>query len=153
MEVLIMSGLPGSGKSYYANQIQQRDPQSTRIISADNWLLDPLKPTQEDLKAAHKSCCRAFVWEITNEHLDKVIVDNTNLQAWEIAPYYLMAEAFNHKVSICRILCDPEVAFKCQTHNVPFDKYCQMVVNFKRRDVMPWWTVYEVDNSITMPGN
>lgn len=74
-----------------------------------------------------------------------IIVDNTNLHAWEISPYFLAAQAHEAQVSILRVVPKSfEDAYKRNVHNVPFTTFCRMVDSFLKRDVLPWWEVSEV---------
>jgi hypothetical protein len=136
VKIIILSGFPGSGKSYFC---EQQDPIGLATVSADHYL----DPKTLDFGQAHRLCCKDYITLIQRDDLTKIIVDNTNLNAWEIAPYYLAGEAHGHHVEVRRIHCDPALAFKRQQHNVPFDAFCIMVANFKKRDVLPWWNVYE----------
>lgn len=87
--LVILSGLPGSGKSTIASQL---DPTGAKICSADNYHIgrdgvyrfDPAK-----IGAAHKSAqekARAMIER--GEPL--VIIDNTNTTFKEIEPYVQM---------------------------------------------------------------
>lgn len=144
--VLILSGVPGSGKSTHASYLARRSlPSGSRaIVSADSFL--PKKPKPEDFSKAHALCYREYLRELATRRKPHawIIVDNTNLSAWEIAPYYLAAAAMEFQVKVRRVMCDPEAAWKRQTHGVPFATFCQMVASFRRRDLMPWWESEEV---------
>lgn len=101
-QVLILSGVPGSGKSTWA-----KTANSPRLL----------------------------------------IVDNTNLSAWEISPYYLAAQAYGFPVRVNRFLVPEgeEVAtFNRQVHNVHFQAWGRMLSQFEKRDVLPWWEVQDL---------
>lgn len=102
--VVIMSGIPGSGKSYHAMR----------------------RPT------------------------DALVVDNTNLNAWEISPYVLAAEARGLPVAIIRVACAPTLAFERQRHGVSAEAHARMAQAFAKRDVLPWWNVIEVGTAHEM---
>ena len=96
---------------------------------------------------AHQECFRKFINEIILDKADEsdIVVDNTNLHASEISPYYLAAESFGYEVQILRIHYDPNVAFERQQHRVPRAIHNRMVHDFNRCDVLPWWNVEDVE--------
>jgi predicted kinase len=49
-----------------------------------------------------------------------VVVDNTNTTNEEVAPYLLVAAAYGATARIVRVSCDPETAWKRNTHGVPY---------------------------------
>jgi len=136
MKVVILSGVPGCGKSRYAASVAGRI-----IVSADFHL--PKNPLPEDFGIAHRQCFRDFDDALRGSK--DIVVDNTNLTAAEIAPYYTAAESLNiaARVEVRRIHRDLETCWKEQQHHVPFDVWITMAANFKARNVMPWWNVYE----------
>lgn len=144
MLVLILSGIPGSGKSHYARSIQ-----NVRIFSADKFFKQngQYVYSRSKLPEAHKWCFRhyaTFLVTKSAEDTGTVIVDNTNCTAVEIAPYYTLAEAFGHSAKVVRIACDPRTAFARQTHNVPQETFERMLVRFSKRDVLQRWYVEEI---------
>lgn len=158
MDVTIMSGIPGSGKSTLARKLQSEcGLELTTIVSADAYFerdgvykFDPSKRTE-----AHAACFRAFLAAIRRDD-GHVIVDNTNTEAWEIAPYYLAAQALGANVRIMRVTCGVNDAFARQVHDVPFLAFRALVDQFHAQDVKPWWNVAYVDQgpvggSLTIP--
>lgn len=150
-KVIILSGLPGSGKTYYADTLlRQWGTSRCRVVSADSFFVnkhgdynfDPMK-----IGEAHEWCFYRFLCAIgwgPDPRSDLVIVDNTNLSAIEIAPYYLAGRSQGYEVVIQRVTCDPEVAFVRQRHGVPKEVFDRMVLSWNKRDVAPWWKVEEV---------
>lgn len=128
MSIVILSGVPGSGKSTWA----KRYPDAV-VCSADDFFRHrPFDPLQ--LGLAHQLCFRKFLDSMHKQ----VVVDNTNLTIGEIAPYYLAAESFMKQVVVVRISPpDFEVAYRRQTHGVPFVPFSRMVSNFLDRKVLP----------------
>ena len=132
MKVIIMSGISGSGKSSFATNLANSWPAFLSneelkpvILSADNYHMvnGEYKFDPKNISMAHKTCLADFLkftmYPHVNPSLGLVIVDNTNTTPDEIAPYYRVAEAVNHDVSIVRILMDPFQAFKRNRHGVP----------------------------------
>lgn len=117
-KVVIMSGIPGSGKSTY---IKKTYPLSI-ICSADhymvdsrgNYLFDPSK-----LSMAHGRCLVKFVAFIGGDNTRALVVDNCNLSYIDMAPYVDLALAFSISIEIITFECDPETAYKRGKHGVP----------------------------------
>lgn len=87
--VVLMRGLPGSGKSFLAEQLQHNGT----TLSTDEYFINYQGQYIFDrnlLQVAHE-------WNQTraNEEMKKgtnpIIIDNTNLEAWEMQPYIMMA--------------------------------------------------------------
>uniref|UniRef100_A0A8C2ZLX0 Uncharacterized protein n=1 Tax=Cyclopterus lumpus TaxID=8103 RepID=A0A8C2ZLX0_CYCLU len=63
-----------------------------------------------------------------------IIIDNTNVQAWEMKPYVKMALERGYKVDFC----EPDTSWKCDPyelerrnkHSVPQEKIAQMMDRF-----------------------
>lgn len=159
MKVIIMRGLPGSGKSSYASQFA-----TYHVVSADDYfhgirrLLTPSerlsaiarKPYVHNalnLPLAHQQCFRFFLELVReSEEIAGVIVDNTNLNAWEVSPYVLSAESYGHDVEIVQFDCDPATAFKRNIHRVPLQVIDRMA-DVLRADRLPhWYNVRRVAN-------
>jgi predicted kinase len=102
--LVIMRGLPGSGKSYYTSRLIRKlgglfgiwPP----VCSADQFFqiqTGTYKFDPEKIGDAHKwsqdsaRASMAFGWPV-------VVVDNTNTQRWEMQPYIEMAEKYGYRV-------------------------------------------------------
>lgn len=143
MEIILMRGIPRSGKSTW---IRQNKKDGDVICSADhyhyideNWetgvyVYDPLQA-----KAAHTKCFRKYM-----DHLydfdGRLIVDNTNISVWEISPYMRLAEAFHHHPKILRIHVDFATILKrSNDHNVPESTLWNMYQNLLSERLPSWW--------------
>lgn len=73
------------------------------------------------------------------EGTDLIIVDNTNLTAWEIAPYKTYAEVHDYDFAINEVKTNPEDAFKRQQHGVPDFAHKRMAEGFEKESIPPWW--------------
>lgn len=117
-EVIILSGLPGSGKSTYARQLEEQTKEAgncLQVFSADHFFLDDAGNYNFDVSQigkAHAECYRKFleaVQQYTSPDKYKndivLLVDNTNLSAWEISPYVQVASAYEMPCKIVTIKC------------------------------------------------
>ena len=131
-----MSGLPGSGKSRCADEMQG----SKQIVSADDFFVgrDGYVFDKTKLADAHGMCLRRFVVAVM-ERFDLVVVDNTNTEVVEIAPYAAIALAYGYDLEVVTVACDPEIAFKRNVHGVPRHVFDAMVSNLKERKLLPRW--------------
>jgi hypothetical protein len=88
---IILSGPSGFGKSTLAAKLAGTVGEGKSFIcSADNFFVNEGGFYEFDpklLPQAHKECYLDFI-NVVNFRTPLVIVDNTNLSGWEIAPYY-----------------------------------------------------------------
>lgn len=140
---LILSGPSGVGKSTYTNALTTNQPAHLfAICSADNFFtkrgngvydFDPAL-----LPEAHKESYLTFV-DAVSIRVPLVIVDNTNLTGWEIAPYYTHAAAMGYMTKIIKFVRKPFA----NLHGVP-DKAVQSMIARHGKGWAPHWLVQEV---------
>jgi tRNA uridine 5-carbamoylmethylation protein Kti12 len=143
-----MSSISGGGKSTFAREIVKGLPETGYVIvSADNFFtrrgngVYDFNPAL--LPVAHKECYLDFL-AACSLRTPIVIVDNTNLSAWEIAPYYTHAAAMGYEVKIIRIKCDPAIAAKRNSHGVPYNSVVGMAKRYNEKvGWPPFWNVEE----------
>ena len=145
--VIIMRAIPGSGKSTLAKQIAskaQSNGESVVICSADDYFYQLGNGTyafdRTKISDAHKYCYRKFC-KAVSDNTDLIIVDNTNLSAWEFSSYKQHAESHDpsYTVSINEVAVDQQAAFKRQQHDVPEHIHRGMHDRFKTESIPPWW--------------
>ncbi|XP_064509050.1 NEDD4-binding protein 2 isoform X1 [Pseudopipra pipra] len=134
--LVLLRGVPGSGKSYLARNILEDNPGGI-ILSTDDYFnkhgqyhYDP-----NCLGEAHdwnrKRAKEAFEMGIT-----PIIIDNTNIQAWEMKPYVTLAQQFKYEV----MFREPDTWWKFKPkelerrniHGVSKEKIKRMLERYER---------------------
>jgi predicted kinase len=136
--LILMQGASGSGKSTNARQqyeMAQEQGQTAMLISTDDWFMvdqivegvicgreykfDPAKLSQ-----AHAWCFGRFV-DAVYRGIDRIIVDNTNVERWQYDNYRKVAMMKGYRVVLCRIEVDTvHQMLECQSrceHGVPLE--------------------------------
>ncbi|KAM8902484.1 uncharacterized protein n4bp2l2 [Spinachia spinachia] len=132
--LILMRGLPGSGKSTLARERLSESPDGL-ILSTDDYFAfrDGYRYEPGLLGAAHEwNQNRAK--DAMHDGRSPIIIDNTNVQAWEMKPYVKMALESGYKVDFC----EPETSWKFDfyelekrnKHGVPQEKIAQMMDRF-----------------------
>ena len=129
--LIIMRGLPGSGKSTY---VKDHFPHA-EICSADNFFVERdgvYRFDQSRIGEAHSNCqMRAFSGMV--DGLPMVVIDNTSVKAWESELYIEMGNVFGYKVSIIDMfdggLSNEELAER-NAHGVPISTISRMRDNY-----------------------
>lgn len=93
-KLIIIRGLPGSGKTTKAKQILEENPHF-KHYEADMYFEKDgeYKFVPSDLSKAHNWCFQ--MTENSIEHGDTVIVSNTFTTQWEVTPYSKLAKKHN----------------------------------------------------------
>lgn len=132
--ITIMRGIPGSGKTTWVKKHRK----GAHVVSADDYFMQGgqycFSPAL--LGEAHKECLRKFVKLLLEGYKD-IVVDNTNVRAHEIAPYYRLAEAYERPVEIVWCLAHPADAAARNIHGVPHETVHKMALSFE--SLPPGW--------------
>lgn len=109
--VIIMRGLPGSGKSHWVNALLEKlsADQKRRVLQQGYFSTDSFFYHGSDyrfdatkLAEYHQRNLTAFIQALTQKE-PVVICDNTNLSLWELMPYKAISEALDYRVEIVLI--------------------------------------------------
>ncbi len=137
MKCYIMRGIPGCGKDRWIRQ--NLGISNPFVCSSDSFFVGSDGIYRFDralLSETHNRCLQAFHNAISDQ-APLVVVNNTNLRVYEIAPYYRLAEALGYDVEIIHLLCDPLTAFQRNIHAVPLETVEQMLRAIE--PIPSWW--------------
>jgi len=130
-DLILLRGLPGSGKSTLGDIIlQTTQQQKADVLSADNLFIDNkgnynFDPTK--LKEAHNMCQQKCAERMRLE-FSRIVVANTFTQEWEMEPYFEMAKRYGYRVHT--IIVENRHGSK-NVHGVPDEKLQQMKDRFE----------------------
>ena len=129
-ELILLRGLPGSGKTTLAKIILQlRSTDEPEVLSADDFFEDNEGEYNFDstkLKEAH-NYCQFRCSERMRQQKAKIVVANTFTQEWEMDEYFKMAERYNYRVH--SVVVENRHGNE-NVHGVPEDKLQQMKNRF-----------------------
>jgi len=148
--VRIYRGLPGSGKSTLIERRWYEDQFNQQVFSADRFFLDDQGNYRFDparLGEAHAWCFREFLAALVHasaaaraeDVLEVFTIDNTNVRAWEIAPYVQAANAHGRPHEVVTVLCDPLTAWRRNRHGVPLKAVWEMHRALLNESLPPHW--------------
>ena len=128
----LVRGLPGSGKSTFANFIWN----DYSICEADKFFVDKdgnYKFDATKLPEAHKWCREQveirMIDNIANpQYYPEIVVSNTFTQEWEMAEYYKLAEKYGY--TVFSIIVENRHG-GVNEHGVPNDKLDAMRTRFQ----------------------
>lgn len=137
--MIVMRGLPGSGKSTRAREIVKRLADlglRTSVRSTDDQFMvngeyrfDPKRIVE-----AHAVNQKLAAGDMA-EGVNVVVIDNTNIQKWEFANYLTFADAHGYEVRYETVgEFTEEAARACaarNTHGVPVDAVIKMAARFE----------------------
>jgi adenylate kinase family enzyme len=100
--VVILRGIPGSGKKTIANEIFEKYPKNkVLILSTDDYWFDKngkYKFEPKKIFKAHQWNQQRFKNAIKSKKFWCIIVNNTNTELWEMKPYIKIVNESNHYV-------------------------------------------------------
>lgn len=152
MKIILLRGLPGSGKSTYAKKTWP----GAIICSADHLFESPdgyhFDPSRIDL--AHKLCFKRYVEAIRDQEYirlrgeepnqNQIVVDNTNISAWELSPYLMVAKIHDFECDIWNFPVSVETALQRNVHGVAERTIRSMAERLEKDELPPFWTQWDV---------
>ncbi|CAL8333945.1 unnamed protein product [Lota lota] len=134
--LVLLRGAPGSGKSTLARAMLEQNPGGVALSTDDyfsrhgDYHFDP-SALGEAHEWNHKRSQEAF-----SRGASPIIIDNTNMQAWEMKPYVAQALRHNFKV----LFREPDTWWKYKPrelarrnkHNVPVEKIRRILDGYER---------------------
>lgn len=150
-KVFILQGLPGAGKSSFTLWHLLEKYSHVAVCSADYYMVNDKHEYTFDpsrLGKVHGLCLQQFVEAVQGQE-PVVVVDNTNLTAVEIAPYYALAQAYEYEIVIQPVNTHltPEVCAESNVHGVPLSTLVRMAETLAAFTPPPWWEVAEPINN------
>ena len=135
MKVQILSGIPGCGKTHFANQINE-----AVIVSTDDEFYNQYEDyifDQKKLGEYHSNCLFNFMQAVAST-VPHIIVDNTNIHHWERQNYLKVASEAHYEIEVIYFTTPTmEQVKKCvdrQTHGVPTPTILQMAFEHEVND-------------------
>lgn len=147
----IMRGGPGAGKSYYVAQLCFTRDTPPIVCSADDFFIDDKGNYKFDpawLGRAHGACFKQAVEAVIA--MRNVVIDNTNAKPQDMIPYLALCQAFGYTCKVVRVLCDPDIAWRRQKHDVPLDTFNKIHTTVSQQKVprdyrdAPWLTCEDI---------
>uniref|UniRef100_A0A3Q1FF34 NEDD4 binding protein 2 n=1 Tax=Acanthochromis polyacanthus TaxID=80966 RepID=A0A3Q1FF34_9TELE len=126
--LVLLRGAPGSGKSTLARALLEHNPGGV-ILSTDDYYYHngtyQFDPTTlgEAHEWNHKRAKEAF-----KKGTKPIIIDNTNMQSWEMRPYVVQFYKCNLTVSLFTCI----FMFRRTTHDVPVETIRRMLNGYER---------------------
>jgi len=139
-KLIIVRGLPGSGKSTFAFGIQLAN---TAVVEADMFhTIDGKYVYKPEMAGhAHEWCQAQVAWHLNLGH--DVIVANTFITMRTVVPYYELAQEFGASISIKTM-----TGKFGSVHNVPEEVMEQMAEKFEVFDVPKFLQYYQEFHAI-----
>lgn len=129
-DLILLRGLPGSGKSTIGDIMLFTGQNNQDVLSADNFFIDRDGNYIFDatrLKEAHNDCQQKCA-ERMKMQFSKIVIANTFTQEWEMEKYFEMADRYRYRVHSLIV----ENRHGSQNiHDVPEDKLEQMKNRFE----------------------
>ncbi|KAL2096429.1 hypothetical protein ACEWY4_008577 [Coilia grayii] len=135
LTLILMRGAPGSGKSTLARELLSSCPNGL-ILSTDDYFLQEDRYIYDPRLLGDAHCWnQSRTLKALCECHSPIIIDNTNMQAWEMKPYVQMA--LEKGYSVC--FREPNTNWKYEPselerrnkHGVPKEKIAKMLERFE----------------------
>lgn len=122
-KLIIIRGLPGSGKTTIAKSVP-----NAVICEADSYMIDRFTGNYRfdpnKLRDCHRLCLERARQAL--EAKRTVVVSNTSIRLWELEPYFALAAHFNVPVHVFRAVGNYQ-----NIHNVSHNTIERMRTNYE----------------------
>uniref|UniRef100_A0A8B9TK45 NEDD4 binding protein 2 n=1 Tax=Anas platyrhynchos TaxID=8839 RepID=A0A8B9TK45_ANAPL len=134
--LVLLRGVPGSGKSYLARTLLEDNPGGVILSSDDYFYKHGQYHYDPDCLGEAHDWNRKRAKEAFERRISPIIIDNTNIQAWEMKPYVTLAQQFKYKV----MFREPDTWWKFKPkelekrniHGVSKEKIKRMLERYER---------------------
>ncbi len=127
-QLILVRGLPGSGKSTFAKSLQDSFTESTDHFEADQFFMHngEYKYDFDQLHEAHAWCQRQTE-EAMRDGIKNIIVSNTFCRQWEMDAYKEFAKIHGYQVFVIAMpMPSSQILFSLCVHKVPLEKIALM---------------------------
>ncbi|NXO26658.1 N4BP2 protein, partial [Cisticola juncidis] len=134
--LVLLRGVPGSGKSYLARNLLEDNPGGIILSTDDYFYKDGQYHYDPDCLGEAHDWNRKRAKEAFEMGISPIIIDNTNIQAWEMKPYVTLAQQFKYRV----MFREPDTWWKFKPkelerrniHGVSKEKIKRMLERYER---------------------
>jgi predicted kinase len=130
--MFLVRGTPGSGKSTLAKELGKN---GTVLSSDDFFMVDGKYEYDPDAKDYAHWWNQGRAEEAMKRGTSPVVIDNTNIQAWEAKPYVNLALKYGYKIEIKEPTTpwkfNAEELAKRNTHKVPQEAIEKMITKWQ----------------------
>ncbi|NWI95853.1 N4BP2 protein, partial [Pitta sordida] len=134
--LVLLRGVPGSGKSYLARNLLEDNPGGIILSTDDYFYKQGQYHYDPDCLGEAHDWNRKRAKEAFEMRISPIIIDNTNIQAWEMKPYVTLAQQFKYKV----MFREPDTWWKFKPkelerrniHGVSKEKIKKMLERYER---------------------
>ncbi|XP_066555836.1 uncharacterized protein LOC136746884 isoform X2 [Amia ocellicauda] len=134
--LILMRGVPGSGKSTMAKELLSAGPDGVVFSTDDFFNKDEGYTYDPGLLGDAHDWNQKRAREAMDQGHSPIIIDNTNTQAWEMKPYVKLALERGYRVEFhepdTSWKSDPSELEKRNKHKVPQEKIAQMLERFEQ---------------------
>ncbi|XP_043829231.1 NEDD4-binding protein 2 isoform X2 [Dromiciops gliroides] len=134
--LVLLRGLPGAGKSFLARKLLEENPNGIILSSDDFFNKNGQYQFDGNLLGEAHEWNQKRAKEALEKKVSPVIIDNTNLQSWEMKPYILLSQKYKYKVHFR----EPDTWWKFKPkelarrniHGVTKEKIVRMMEHYER---------------------
>ncbi|NXN12999.1 N4BP2 protein, partial [Indicator maculatus] len=134
--LVLLRGVPGSGKSYLARTLLEDNPDGIILSTDDYFCKNGQYHYDPDCLGEAHDWNRKRAKEAFEMRISPIIIDNTNIQAWEMKPYVTLAQQFKYEV----MFREPDTWWKFKPkelerrniHGVSKEKIKRMLERYER---------------------